>query len=558
MTVSNTTTRPTTNTTRTSSSDSAQQRHTVRSGENLWSIARQHSGGRTNDEVARYHQELIRANPQLKDPNVIHPGQELNLPSTAGTSTAGTSSGSRIKPATSDASRFEASSSAPPPQTARPDPNALGATHPPISQDLANEVTARRAAANTNPAGRTHGARPATAEEEEQELNAAQGGNGGADNDAGGRVPDLGPRSMPYSNVYGNNLHRQFSREGSDAGTLVSQSQTDRTQNRGAEQWRETNRDTTETSVNGQQTRQLQEEHTLRNRRTGEGELETTTVAQDQDGNFGSRTTNNALDDDRSDMDRLMEMNGPEAFSATAVLAQQRLAGDDDWHGVATVDNRHMEDRTGGGYEAHALAYRANADAAATIDLRHGEVNVGVGGAVQADLVGASASGQLGTTDSTVGALHGQAEAHVGARAEGGAGVVVNPSNIGVRAGGEAFAGAEVRGTVGYDNRYGGVSVTGRAQAGAGAAAGVDVGYRNGVVGVQADLGAAVGIGGRVTVDVSVNVGAIAEDVGKAAVNVADTVVDVAQNVGQAVGNAANNVKEGFSRAWSAINPFGN
>lgn len=541
MTVSNTTTRPASNAVRPTSSDNAQpQRHTVKKGENLWSIAQQRSGGKTNAEVARYHQELIRANPQLKDPNVIHPGQELNLPNMGGTAAT---SGSRIKPATADgASRFESSSSAPPPQTARPDPNAASANHPPVSQDLADEVTARRSAANANPAGRTRGSRPADAEEEEQELNANAGNSGAASAGNGadsGSAPDFSRRSMPNANLYGNVVRRGISREGTDAGTLVSRDEIARTQNRGAEQWRETNSDVTERTPGGQTTRALEESHELRDRRTGQTERESTVVAEDQDGRFGSRTTRESVDDDgKSDMQRLMELNGPYAVTATGTLAQHRIAGDDDWHGAATVDNRHTEDRTGGGYEAHALAYRANADAAATVDFRHGELAAGVGASVQADLVGASASGQVGTRDSTAGALHGAAEAHVGARAEGSANVVVSRNNIGVRAGGEAFAGAEVRGTVGYENRYGGVSVTGRAQAGAGAAAGLDVGYRNGRLGVRADLGAAVGLGGRVTIDVNVNVAAIASD------------------VGNAVSSAASSLKEGASRVWSAINPF--
>ncbi|MBN2358651.1 MAG: LysM peptidoglycan-binding domain-containing protein, partial [Deltaproteobacteria bacterium] len=46
-------------------------KHTVRSGETMTGIARQH--GVSLDE-------LIKANPQVKNPNLIFPGQELNLP----------------------------------------------------------------------------------------------------------------------------------------------------------------------------------------------------------------------------------------------------------------------------------------------------------------------------------------------------------------------------------------------------------------------------------------------------------------------------------------------
>lgn len=48
-----------------------QRVHTVRKGDSLWSIAGQYGVGLA---------ELIRANPQIKNPNLIHPGEAVRLP----------------------------------------------------------------------------------------------------------------------------------------------------------------------------------------------------------------------------------------------------------------------------------------------------------------------------------------------------------------------------------------------------------------------------------------------------------------------------------------------
>ena len=45
--------------------------HTVRKGDTLWGIARQYGVGLT---------ALIRANPQIKNPNLIYPGEEVKVP----------------------------------------------------------------------------------------------------------------------------------------------------------------------------------------------------------------------------------------------------------------------------------------------------------------------------------------------------------------------------------------------------------------------------------------------------------------------------------------------
>lgn len=60
---------------RTSSSGSSDATHTVRSGDTMWAIARQ-NGVSLNS--------LIAANPQIKNPDLIFPGQKLNIPGGSG------------------------------------------------------------------------------------------------------------------------------------------------------------------------------------------------------------------------------------------------------------------------------------------------------------------------------------------------------------------------------------------------------------------------------------------------------------------------------------------
>ena len=53
--------------------------HTVVSGESMWRIA---------NRYAITTSELIRANPQVSNPNLIHPGQKLNIPQKGGAASA--------------------------------------------------------------------------------------------------------------------------------------------------------------------------------------------------------------------------------------------------------------------------------------------------------------------------------------------------------------------------------------------------------------------------------------------------------------------------------------
>jgi hypothetical protein len=174
---------------------------------------------------------------------------------------------------------------------------------------------------------------------------------------------------------------------------------------------------------------------------------------------------------------------------------------------------------TGAGGEVHALTVEGHARAAATVDLKTGNVNLGAQAGFQADLVGASGKAQLGNSMSVKGQVYAQGEAHVGARGEVGAGVTFDPRSgtAKVAVGAEGFAGAEVKGSVGYQNKYFGGEVEASGQAGIGGAARAEVGFENGKFKMKADLGACVGLGGRVKVNVNVNVGAIVKD-GKEAV----------------------------------------
>lgn len=56
--------------------------HTVKRGESMWKIAKNRLGsGATATQIANYVQKMIKANPQIKDPNKIYVGQSINMPS---------------------------------------------------------------------------------------------------------------------------------------------------------------------------------------------------------------------------------------------------------------------------------------------------------------------------------------------------------------------------------------------------------------------------------------------------------------------------------------------
>jgi len=306
-------------------------------------------------------------------------------------------------------------------------------------------------------------------------------------------------------------------------GRTVTAQEQSRTDNTTRESTTVQTRDATATNRAGQSVQSTSENASITDRRTGERLQDNQRVAVDSTG----RTTANATETHTAPQ-TTRERAGQALNNATNVgaVAETRLAGDDNWHGVGAVGSnpRSMANATGAAGEAHVLAVQANANAGATANLRSGEVRAGVNGTVRADLVGASGRAQVGTTTNVAGAAFAEGEANVGARAGGNAGVAVDlrrgTANLG--AGVDGFAGAEVRGSVGYENRYAGVGVTGRGQAGIGGAAGASAGITNGRIHARADLGATVGLGGRVTIDVNVNAAAIAQDgyqVARSAVN---------------------------------------
>ena len=134
-------------------------------------------------------------------------------------------------------------------------------------------------------------------------------------------------------------------------------------------------------------------------------------------------------------------------MTATAVLFDETLVGDGTYRGVAVHDRSMTEDRTGAGYEAHALAVRGRIASTGTVDLRNGDVRVGLQVQGQVSLVGAAGRAQVGSTESLAGAGFVEAKASVSARGDIGGGLAFDPSRgrLGARVGAEAFAGAEVR-----------------------------------------------------------------------------------------------------------------
>lgn len=95
--------------------------HRVRRGESMWKIARDHGVSL---------QQLIAANPQVRNPNLIYPGQELNLPArrpASSTPSAETPARARAKPRQPDANGNYQRGGDPKPMPQGVDPAALQA-----------------------------------------------------------------------------------------------------------------------------------------------------------------------------------------------------------------------------------------------------------------------------------------------------------------------------------------------------------------------------------------------------------------------------------------------
>lgn len=480
--------------------------HTVQRGETMTGIARQHEVTLDN---------LKQANPQVKDPNRIFPGQQLQIPAgqpgpgqTGSTQTGSTQTptpnrvGTPTSPYQDGTSRFDGTTSRPSVVGATPAAGQPAAT-PASDTALAQEFQATRTTQHVaGPRGATAGRQAAGATQPAQPA---------------ATEPTHGTLHLPVSD---GTIPRVPHRLGTETGVGVSHTRTAQGRSASARE-----RFTTERTRDGLSTTERSRSGTAQNaagrqvsvnsqgfevvdRRSGEAAREQTRTTTTDRGRQRTQTTTDDSDE-----------TAPSNVSASGMLFDQTLAGSSQFQGVHSNDQRLREDRTGAGFETHALAGQARFGTGGTVDLRNGDVNVGVNGIARADLVGASARAQVGTTTTMAGAGFVEGAGHVGARAQGGAGVSVNLSQgqATARVGVEGFAGAEVRASAGYENRYGGVAVTARGQAGIGGAAQAEASIRNGTVRVRADLGAAVGLGGRVTVDVGVNVGAIASDAMSAA-----------------------------------------
>lgn len=106
--------------------------HRVRRGENMWQIARDHGVSL---------QKLIAANPQVRNPNLIYPGQELNLPARSPASSspsASTPARAQPTPRRPDANGNFQRGGDPKPMPQGVDPSSLQAQVPATSTSSSN------------------------------------------------------------------------------------------------------------------------------------------------------------------------------------------------------------------------------------------------------------------------------------------------------------------------------------------------------------------------------------------------------------------------------------
>ncbi len=450
------------------SANNAGQTHTVKKGDTLSGIAK-------DNNVSL--QDVIKANPQIKNPDLIFPGQEINIPSsTAGTQGTQQSQGNQATNGTQNTSGVQGQSDSfdrnntSQPQVSVSPQGSNGTAGPQGDPGLANEVNNLRA-------------------------------GGGYRTPSSTDQPSNGTSTTPEQGPPQGSLHTKAS-DGQTGSRNVIGGSNSRSRNTTFQQTRYPN-------------------HTVNSRTDSVNDGQSTTTTRN--GTARNNTTGRELNRTSSETTANEGRSLSDNVGVGGSLGGVHIAGDNDYHGLVTSnDTRHTADETGAGGEYHALAAQGSVDGAATVDFKAGNVNVGINATGQADLVGASGRAQLGSTSSVAGGGFVEGEAHIGARADVGAGVRFNPAQgeVGARVGAEGFVGAEVRGSVGYENRYGGASVTGRGQAGLGGAASAELSYSGGKLRARADLGAAVGLGGRVTVDLNVNVGNIVSDVGS---GIADT-----------------------------------
>jgi len=593
-----------------------QDQYTVRSGDNLTTIAKR---------LGVPLEGLVAANPQIKDPNLIHPNQVLNVPrgqdptgaaggpaaGPAATAAATAAGGTQATTATGPAAAVPAtpsdgyttSNNAPPPRTARPATQPFAAI--PVTDPQAQVQLQQRL----------------------QEVH-AQSANSGTGNWRTREASDNGANELGHRTRNGFNVGSNSStgmsgqRDGKSVSTSVTRSggQTERTR---VEQDRGYGRDAltlaqerSRTTRNGEVTKE-HEQVSVRDRR-GNQEVDSHNTSVDGNGNrtrsssnssttvdgdtrrvatdrastttnrqgqvtsesveehrsranartgqtVGRHTTvrqnNGQLTEDVVDVHKdgktraAEKIAGSTEASATIAAAETRS----NWVGAHTSRTEVLKDHTGVEGEFHALAVQGSASAAAGVNLKEGKLAAGAqaGGAV--DLIGASGKAQLGTANSAAGQVYVKGEVHVGANARIGGGVEIDPKKLTAKVGvgGEAFAGAEIKGQAGYQNRWFGAEVEARGQAGAGVAARAEVGLDKGNLKVKADLGACVGLGGRVTVNINVNLKAIYDDtkdtVKAAAQSVANTAVNTYNAVANTVSGAVDGAKSALASGWNKL-----
>jgi hypothetical protein len=343
-----------------------------------------------------------------------------------------------------------------------------------------------------------------------------------------------GTAGRTSSNVHGTDTNKSWDGSAGNGRTTKGTTSTRTDNSISGDRSTQVEREARAQNQKGNSVHSLSESTTVQNRKTGQSLGESTRLSQDSSGRESARTT-----ETESAERTAKEKAGDFAknnTSATAVLGETKVGDRNKFHGVATVDKRMTQDKTGAGYQAQALAVAGEAGAGATADLKNGQVHVGANAIGRADLVGVAGRAQVGSTKSVAGAGFVEGEAHIGARAQGNIGATLDARNgtAKVGAGVEGFAGGEIRGTGGFENRYGGLSVTARGQAGIGGAAGVEGGLDKGRVKGRADLGATLGLGGRVTVDANVNVQNVVKDAATVAPYVAPAAYQAARTGYQA------------------------
>lgn len=295
----------------------------------------------------------------------------------------------------------------------------------------------------------------------------------------------------------------------SQNGRTVDAKQNRTTTNTTSERVSEMNREAIARNQEGQSVHSLQSDASIKDKKTGQELRDNQRISETSSGRSTARAEESLSNQKTSDQIK----KGIQDNTNVGVNIAEKTVGDiNEFHGAYTADNRMTQDKTGAGGEVHALAGSAQAGGGVTFDPKSGKVHAGGNAAVRADLVGGSGRAQVGTTNSAAGAGFVEGEAHIGARAEVGAGVGVKNGVAEAKLGGSAFAGAEAQASAGYENSYFGASVTGRVQAGAGVSGEAGVSYNRGKITVGAGASAALGLGAGVNGDVTVDAGQIASD----------------------------------------------